>query len=183
MSGDDQMMLWPDLPVPAAAPTPPRAPRKRRTRPQVVQLAFTFRLRRLGRLDIDDDEGDDDDPFYTDPVHRVITGPLPPAPDTRGAPRSVFDLAAIVADAGRMLACKHGRFGAADGFTPKRPTVVRTDGAVRVVGAAYPANRWDEDRIEQERIRRAKQRPPKPTKKAKTRSEKLREMIGEHHED
>ncbi len=147
-----------------------------------MQLAFDFKLRRLSRAADDDDE-DDDDPFYLPPVHRSVKADTTQAPDTSGAPRSVWDLAAVVADAGRMLASGLGRFGGAEQFKAKRPTVVRTDGAVRVVGAAYPANRWDEERIEQERQRRAKQRPPKPTRKAKTTGAKLRELIGPEHDD
>jgi len=51
------------------------------------------------------------------------------------------------------------------------------EGRRRVVGAAYPP-RWTGEDFERERLRRAKQRPPKPTKKAKTRSRKLLELIG-----
>ncbi len=185
MTDAPQMMLWPDLPVPDAPPTPIRPPRrKRRGRSRVVQLAFDFKLRRLAcAARPDDDEDDDDDPFYSYPVHRVIGANHAPPLDTGGAPRCVWDLAAVVKDAGRMQASGLGRFGAAEGFTPKRPTVQRADGVVKVQGAAYPANRWDEERIEQERLRRAKQRPPKPTRKAKTRSAKLRELIGPDHDD
>lgn len=165
-------MLWPDLPTPAAAPTP-RPPRTAaRATLAGVQLAFAFVLRTLDRDDVDDD-----DPFYSPPVHRVIPAADLPALDVTG-PRSVFDMAAIVADAGRMLSAGLGRFGSAEQFTARRPTVQREAGVVKVAGAAYPANRWDEERIEQERQRRARQRPPKPTRKAKTRSAKLRELIG-----
>jgi len=51
------------------------------------------------------------------------------------------------------------------------------DGVTRTVGAAYPA-RWTPEDEERERLRRAKQRPPKPTKQAKTRGHKLLDWIG-----
>lgn len=51
-------------------------------------------------------------------------------------------------------------------------------GIKRVIGAAYP-ERLTQDDIEKERKRRARQRPPKPTKKAKTRSRKLLDLIGD----
>jgi hypothetical protein len=99
------------------------------------------------------------------------------APPQTFAPASVFAMAAAMVKRG-------GRFGHADGFRNSKPpkqrvTVERDGGVTRIVGAQYPANRWDAERHEQERIRRAKQRPPKPTRKAKTRSRKLLEIIGE----
>ena len=178
MSGGAQLMLWPDLPVPAAAPTPIRPPlASARALSAAQQLAFAFVLRTLDRDDIDDD-----DPFYSAPVHRMIRADELPAPEVRG-PRSVFDMAAIVADAGRMLSAGLGRFGSAEQFAPpKRLTVQREAGVTRVAGAAYPANRWDDERIEQERQRRARQKPPKPTGKAKTRGKKVRAWDGEGDE-
>lgn len=72
---------------------------------------------------------------------------------------------------------KHGRFGAAEGFEPLQ--VERTSGVTKCVGARYPANRWDERRVEQDRQRRAKQKPPKPSRKAKTRGKKLLALVGD----
>lgn len=169
-------MLWPDLPTPAAAPTPRQPRTAARATLAGVQLAFAFVLRTLERDDVDDD-----DPFYSPPVHRVIPAADLPALEVTG-PRSVFDMAAIVADAGRMLSAGLGRFGSAEQFTARRPTVQREAGVVKVAGAAYPANRWDEERIEQERQRRARQRPPKPSGKAKTRGKKVRAWDGEGEE-
>lgn len=98
------------------------------------------------------------------------------APPVTLAPASVFEMAAAMLRRG-------GRFGNADGFDTRPPakqrvTVEREAGVTRCTGAQYPANRWDAERFEQERIRRAKQRPPKPTRKAKTRGRKLLEIIG-----
>lgn len=185
MSGGDQMMLWPDLPVPAAAPTPPRAPRRRRPRPKAVQLAFVFGLRRL-RREAPPVTEDDEDAFYVEfcrtPVHqRIAAASAQVPPEARHAPRSVWDLAVGVTGQLEGLLPSSGAAPAAP--APKRPRVVASAGVLRVMGAQYPANRWDEERIEQERIRRAKQRPPRPTKKAKTRSAKLRELIGEPHDE
>lgn len=54
---------------------------------------------------------------------------------------------------------------------------IPADGVRRVEGAAYPA-RWTADDYRKEEIRRAKQRPPKPSAKAKTKSDKLKQLIG-----
>ncbi len=61
---------------------------------------------------------------------------------------------------------------------PWRPVVVAQEGVTRVSGAQYPSNRWTAEREEQERVRRAKQTPPKPSKAARTKSRKLRDLIG-----
>lgn len=177
MNGGAQLMLWPDLPTPAAAPTTRRPRRVAASDCRIFeQMAFAFVLRTLERDDLDDA-----DPFYAQPVHRMVQAADMPAPDVRG-PRSVFDMAAIVADAGRMLAAGLGRFGSAEQFTARRPTVQREAGVLKVAGAAYPANRWDQERVEQERQRRARQRPPKPSGKAKTRGKKVRAWDGEGDE-
>ena len=56
--------------------------------------------------------------------------------------------------------------------------VHREHGVTRVMGAQYPANRWTQEREEQERARRARQVLPKPPKGARTKSRKLIEMMG-----
>ncbi len=60
---------------------------------------------------------------------------------------------------------------------PQFTQVRRADGRVVCVGAGYPSGRWTEEMAEVERVRRAKQRPPKPT--WRTKSKRLRQMIGE----
>ena len=127
-----------------------------------------------------DGEADDD---FDYPLQRVVPAAQAEAPTTR-AVRSIFDMAAAAAASQALRA--GGRFGASEQFKAQQaPQVTRVDGVVRVVGARYPANRWDEQRHEQERARRARQKPPRPTKRARTKSKKLRDMIGgeEFHDD
>lgn len=95
------------------------------------------------------------------------------------AASSIFGMADAIKAAKDLR--RRGRFGESCGFLPSTPspTVTREGGIVRVVGAAYPANRWDEQRHEQERQRRARQKPPRPTKRARTKGKKLRDLIGD----
>lgn len=92
----------------------------------------------------------------------------PKAPPKTRAVASVWAMAAKAAasvvsevieeaiDSGRSLAC---------GAKPYAEARVDLAGGRRVItGMAYPSNRWTAEREEQERIRRAKQRPPKPSK-------------------
>lgn len=131
------------------------------------------------------DAGDGDDSTDFDfPRMSVVPAAGLPAPKTV-APRSIWDLAAVVAAAKKMRG-SGGRFGAAAGFVPQEPakagTVERAigDGVTRCTGAQYPSNRWDTEREEKERQRRARQKPPKPSKKAKRRSKKLLDTIGDN---
>ncbi len=107
----------------------------------------------------------------------VAAAGLPP-PRTR-APASIFSMADAAKVARALKA--HGRFGDAAGFET-RGTTCRDGAVVRHVGASYPSNRWDEERIERERERRARQRPPKPVKRARTRGKKVRQWDGEVEE-
>ena len=88
----------------------------------------------------------------------------------RKAPASVFDIAARPVLLGSMVGAINAKAG-------KYAAMVQpTKGVLRVEGAAYPA-RWTEDDYRKEAIRRAKQRPPRPIAKAKTKSEKLKKLI------
>ena len=159
---EHQLQLFHDLPPPQAA---------RHSRIAALwcewnpwqQLPIPWVLRDLER-DIDDD--------FDFPVHRVLTAtePRPMAPPRTIAPSSIFNLAATV---DRLKS--FGRFGDSAGFTPPTLRVHREGDRVRVVRLREDET---EEWRERERIRRAKQRPPKPTKKAKTRGAKLMEMIG-----
>lgn len=60
---------------------------------------------------------------------------------------------------------------------------VRDGGTTRCVGGQYPADRWTVEREAQERARRARQRPPRPVKKARTRGKKLAELIAFKFDD
>ncbi len=113
---------------------------------------------------------EDDDPY----VRRVVPAASEPPPVTR-APASVWDAAKVAAKAIR----RDGRFGDAAGFATTRPIVAREAGCVRVVGVAYPRDRWTAEREEAERARRAKQKPPRPPKKARTRGKRVRQWDGE----
>lgn len=104
------------------------------------------------------------------------------------APSSVWAAASAAAAALR----KQGRFGEAAGFeahppapvsittaAPARPQIVASAGFVQVSGSRYPDDRWTPERAAKELARRAKQRPPRPPKGAKTRSKKLRQLVGD----
>lgn len=167
---DRQMLLFPDLPIPPALPAPPRTRPQRPWRVAVQVLACLLQLpirAPLRALERDDLPEPDDVP-----VHRVV--PLAEAePLHIRAVTSVFTLAAAAA---RL---KRGRFGADEQFTVPAPYRVErsyADGVHRVIRQRPEETpEWQE----RERVRRAKQRPPKPTAKAKTKSRKLRDLIGE----
>ena len=163
----EQLPLFRRLPVPRGA-VPWHRVRARRANDDVdltaaLQLAFAFRLRTLER-DIDTE--------FDYPAHVVVRAGDAPLLQI-DTPRSVFDLA----DIGRQFRLRE-RFGDAAGFENSPPVrIERTAGVIKHVGASYPVRATGED-IERERVRRAKQRPPKPSRKAKTRSRKLLDLIG-----
>lgn len=160
-----QIALFDDLPpCRPAEPTPHHRPKPKRSPiRKAVQLLLSFRPRYEAQ--------DADDSDWDFPEHRVIKAKEAPKVTTT-APRSVFDLAA----AGVMLRTG-GRFGAAPASLASAPLyrVEREDGRTRVVRLRPDeTDEW----AERERIRRAKQRPPKPVKAARTKGEKLKELIG-----
>jgi hypothetical protein len=174
---------------PEAGPSPQPRPKrrrhakaKRRHRRPPVQL----RLELIPPSACGTPAGDaDDDTEYDYPTHRMIAATeAPPIKPT--APRSVFDLAAgmDLPTLRRMSASlkAHGRTGHDPVFSPASasasPAKISTANGARIVGAQYPANRWTPEREEQERIRRAKQKPPKPKASARKRSKALMEAIG-----
>jgi hypothetical protein len=143
--------------------------------------------------DMLDAEAGPPDP-YLHPVHLLVAATDCIAPPPTRAPVSIFALGQAMHDATAMAAAiaaaarlrKRGRFGAAVGFLPSRspaPAVQREAGVVKVTGAAYPANRWTDEKAEAEQARRARQRPPKPTKGARTRGKKVRQWDGEGIDD
>ncbi len=142
---------------------PPAAPA-----PQQVPMPMV--LRELDRDDVAD-------PL---PVHRLLAAADAPPLQGLGV-SSVFGLAdaAKAAKALRSL----GRFGAAE--PQALPPLLRVerfyaDGAVRVIRQRPEETaEWQE----REERRRAKQRPPKPTAKAKTRGKKVRAWDGEEFDD
>lgn len=164
-----QLMLFRRLPIPRDAVPWVRRRFSRMLRPGaassiVSQLAFAFRLREL--------ESDRDTEF--DYPRRSVVDASNASALASTAPRTVFDLPA------RPLMGSVG-FGGTGVFAPIESRLVAkvevADGVTRTVGAAYPV-RWTKEDEERERTRRARQRPPKPTKRAKTRGRKLLDLIG-----
>ena len=124
------------------------------------------------------DDDADEDLFGTPellPVQQRIVSAATAQRVAVRAPASVWDLAAGVGLQTEAMGMVLAEMPPA----PLRSTVTRVEGVVRVVGAAYPGNRWDDERIEQERARRARQKPPRPVKGARTRGKKVREWDGE----
>lgn len=168
----EQLPLFRRLPIPRGAqPYRRRSPVRRAIAAAFawVQAELEFVLRTLDPPDPADDE-------FDFPEHRIVSAADVPPPVTR-APASIFAMAATYLK---------GKPARRYDFTPQttRPAalpvqVERAAGVTRVVGAQYPAARWTEEKAEAERIRRAKQRPPKPTAKAKSRGKKVREWDGE----
>lgn len=160
-----------------------QAKAKRRHRRPPVQLRLALLPAAADGAPDGDSDGDTE---YDYPTHRMISATeAPPIKPT--APRSVFDLAAgMDLPTLREMAAAlkaHGRTAHAPVFSASAssgPAKVTTEQGARVIGAQYPANRWTPEREEQERIRRAKQRPPKPKAGARKRSKKLMETIGDN---
>ena len=153
------------------------AKRKRRRSRIVIERVIGWVQLELGLPEPVDPYADDD---YDFPRHRIISAAEAGAARTIAAP-SIFALAARIA-----AKSKRGPHRApAAAFLPSAPgglasvAVERSDGLTRNVGAMYPAGRWTPQTEEAERVRRAKQRPPKPTRQARTRSAKLLGLIGE----
>lgn len=167
-----------DLQLPLFRRLPSRGAKRKRRRSRII----VFIERVIGWVQLDLQLPDPPpwvDPYsdgaYDFPEHRVVRAEEA-APVRTRAPASIFAFAALIKRSGRRQA-----HFAQSAPAPLPAVAVQRDGeACRVVGAAYPANRWTEERAEKERIRRAKQRPPKPTAAAKgRRSRKLLELIGE----
>lgn len=100
-----------------------------------------------------------------------LFGAAAPARVSADAVASIFALAAAGLEIGR----RWFRPAPADAAPPPA-RVIREAGTVRLERLLpQETEEWQE----RERARRAKQRPPKPTKKARTRGEKLLALIGE----
>lgn len=156
-------------------PAPARTPR-RRFAARVAAFVQWVQLDLLAPQWLNRVEGEDpdNDPFCSPIVHRVVLALEAEPPQTTGI-RSVFDMAASVL-------CKPGR--GPDGEVQDRPTPQppRYGVTVREVGVTrHVARRHDETEewAEKERQRRARQRLPKPSKRARTRGRKLLDLIGQ----
>jgi hypothetical protein len=168
---DRQMLLFTDLPIPTAPPAspPPKPDRPWRVAVQalacLLQLPIRAPLRELDR----------DDLAEPAPVHRIVSAADAPPVQTV-AVSSIFGLAATV------QSLKRGRFGAAEQFEPAPYRVERSyaEGTLRVIRQRPEETaEWQE----RERVRRAKQRPPKPSAKVRTRGKKVRQFDGESFDD
>lgn len=109
-------------------------------------------------------------------VQRLLPATTTERPPTTRGVRSVFELG-IRPTAGLQLA--PGLAQGTAGPAPRISKVQRDTGALRVVGGRYPDNRWSAERELEEIARRAKQRPPRPTKGFRTRGKKVRAWDGE----
>lgn len=168
---DRQMLLFSDLPNPPAPTASPQPKPATPWRVAVQALACLLQLPIRAPLR----ELDRDDAPEPPPVHRIVRAADAPPVQTV-AVSSIFGLAATV------QSLKRGRFGAAEQFEPAPYRVERSyaDGAVRVIRQRPEETaEWQE----REAARRARQRPPKPTAKAKTRGKKVRRWDGEDLDD
>jgi hypothetical protein len=115
------------------------------------------------------------------PLKRVMVAAADAKRLRPKGPVSVFsmglDETALALARPRSQGCGRPSAPASGKPKPQFAKVHRADGRVVCVGAGYPSDRWTEERAVAELIRRAKQRPPKPT--WRTKSKKLRQMIGE----
>jgi hypothetical protein len=125
--------------------------------------------------EIEEDAEVDDMP----PVRRVVPATECQTPRI-SSPRSVFEIAQFPLPRWRMVGA-----GYQAANEPKKLLAAglkREPGVTRCEGASYPV-RWTAVDFDRERARRARQRPPKPTKRAKTRGKKLRDLIGDIFDD
>lgn len=117
-----------------------------------------------------------DDEIDDCPVIRVMVSAIGCQRPSTAAPCSVFELAeksfkqrrAAAKNEEPVSSCYAARVAVGEGVT-------------RITGAVYPM-RWTQDQQEKEIERRARQRPPRPTKGAKTRSRKLLDLVGDDEE-
>lgn len=120
-------------------------------------------------LDLHDDDADDS------PVIRLVVPaeglPIPPA--AANAPTSIFQLA------DRPVAIRTSKNDEPISACYAHLSVAL--GVTTVAGAAYPA-RWTPADQVREVERRQRQRPPRPTARARTKSAKLRDLIGDDDE-
>lgn len=120
-----------------------------------------------------DDEQAEADGIDDAPMVRVLRSAAGLGMPKAAAARSVFELASVEVRQRRSAA--KGREPANHGYAARMAT---GDGVTRVSGSAYPA-RWTAQDEERERQRRQRQTPPKPGKGARTKSAKLRGLLGE----
>lgn len=117
------------------------------------------------------------------PIRRIVPAEGQPLPETYAFP-SVFEWACAPANADHFIGAVHRRGhqsvdrdinGASSIRDAVHLDIKRSYGLVRCTRVHYlDTEAWQEREAE----RRARQRPPKPTAKVKTRSKKLAELVG-----
>ena len=117
------------------------------------------------------------DEIDDNPVVRVLVpaaGQLIPA---TVAPRWVFELVPMAVRPRRQ---DKNQEPVSAGYAG-RVSVASSESGLKVIGAQYPSARWTQERADREQARRARQRPPKPT--FKSRSRKLSRLLGDIGDD
>ena len=109
-------------------------------------------------------------------VHLLVPAAGQPIPATV-APRWVFEFVPAGTRPGRQ---DKSQEPVSAGYAG-RVSVASSESGLKVIGAQYPSARWTQDRADREQARRARQRPPKPT--FKSRSRKLSRLLGDIGDD
>ncbi len=115
---------------------------------------------------------DDEDPWLPSIAIKPAAERPPPA-CMHTAPASVFHLAS------RPVQVKQSRCKVVETQRLKVSGCTRAvRGVTRIEGAAYPS-RWTAEDYKREEQRRARQVPPRPSKGARSKGQKLRELLGQ----
>jgi hypothetical protein len=135
------------------------------------QIAFDFEAVELpsSLTAFFDDEDDDQDEWSAAAPVRIVVPAAGLKPPKTAAPRSIFDVAGSDLPRTRLRSAECP-------IQRPRKVVELADGHRRHI-ALSPQD--TEEWKEKEAARRARQKPPKPTKGAKTMGRKLAELIGE----
>lgn len=144
-----------------------RLSRGRWDHPNQLEFTFEFALPSALLAEWDDDEEQDD--WSAAPPVRLVVSAAGLQPPKTNAPRSIFDAAGSELPRVRLRSVECP-------VAQARKTIELGDGHRRHV-TLLPQE--TEEWAEKERARRARQKPPKPTKGAKTMGRKLAELIGE----
>ncbi|KQP02473.1 hypothetical protein [Pseudorhodoferax sp. Leaf265] len=153
----------------AAESTPPAAPEV------VVVQQEGARMQEPNAQAVSPIQAPEDADDFDSPVIRTLVAadglPIPPA--AAKSPASIFQLADRPI---RVRAPKNE-----EPISACYAHLSVASGVTRVAGAAYPI-RWTQADHQREVERRQRQRPPRPTKGARTKSKKLRNLIGDDDE-
>lgn len=116
---------------------------------------------------------DEDDEIDDAPITHIITSASNAPPPAIIAPNSVFALASIATHVKHGAKAKGGiKYGQA------KYRKEQQDGRTINIGTRYPDDRMTEEKAAAEIARRAKQRPPRPTKSYKSISAKFKALVG-----